>query len=687
MAISDNVVVNVSIANASSPTVIGLNTGVLVGYHNVYPDRIRVYSVATMLTQMIADGFSVKSALYKAATAYCAAPSAPSLCAIGRRANAFTQTLKLTCVDGTVGDAYAVTVVGSDNVSHALAYTNVIAPGAAIPAAALPGTATVTLGSTSVTFSVAQTLALGQLLTFSSQPGVSYSVAAATTASLTAALTVAYTAATTAGVTTTPGATTAVVVGSANVTFSVAQTLVKGQLLTFSSQPGVYYALSAAVTASTAGILTAPYLGTASGAANTTAVATLAGTFGVTNGSATVTTTTTQVGAIAVGDSLEFVSQLWTTYVVAAVTATTITLTASYLGTTNATTNASDVCSASTAAAALSYSLSQLTNLGTASVTGAVITLTQVAGNLTDVQSWLSNGFAAIQLQDVTADPGIVADLVAIRAANNGAFYGVVLDSNSQAEIQAAASWIEATAVGGKVLFTNNSDYQNTVTLVTTDVFSVLQAASYKRTFIQQNNSQLLCYAGASACGQLLAANAGSLALSYKTQPGVPADSDTTLPEGQALALNSMTASTPGVGGKAGNFYKTVAGQNWLLWGCAPGGQFFDLTIGIDFLQTRMQAAVAAAIAGLPKLPMTDLGIGAIKDAIDGVLRMMSSPLTYNFILPDGQDPLRPIKVNVPTAASLTATQRAQRAVPGITWSAGLTGAIDTAVISGTLNP
>ena len=134
MAISDNVVVNVSIANASSPTVIGLNTGVLVGYHNVYPDRIRVYSVATMLTQMIADGFSVKSALYKAATAYCAAPSAPSLCAIGRRANAFTKTLKLTCVDGTVGDAYAVTVVGSDNVSHALAYTNVIAPGAAIPA-------------------------------------------------------------------------------------------------------------------------------------------------------------------------------------------------------------------------------------------------------------------------------------------------------------------------------------------------------------------------------------------------------------------------------------------------------------------------------------------------------------------------------------------------------------------------
>ena len=687
MALSDNVVVNVSISNASSPTVQGLNTGLIAAYHNVYSDRVRVYSVATMLTQMIADGFTVKSPAYKAAVAYCAAPSAPALCCVGRRALPFTQTLKLTCVDGAVGDAYAFTVVGSDNVAHALAYTNVANPGPAIPAAALTGTVTVTKGSTTVTFSAAQTLTAGQLLSFSAQAGVSYTVAASTSASTTATLTTAYTGTTGAGGTTTPGATTSVTSGSTAVTFSVAQTLAIGSLLQFSSQPGVYYALSAAVTASTSGTLTTAYNGTTSAAAQTTTVTALAGTMGVTSGSASVTTTTTQVGTVSVGDSVQFTQQLGTYYVVAAVAAATLTLTTSYTGTTQATTYGADLCTASTAAAYLTYLLSQVTNIGTPTVSTNVITLTAVTGNLNDIQGWLSNGFASIQLQDVTADPGIATDLAAIRAANNGAFYGVILDSNSQLEVQAAEAWIEATGVGGKVGFFNNSDYQNTQSLVTTDLFSVSQLASYKRSFLQQNNSQLLCYAGAAACGQILAANAGSLALSYKSLPTVPADTDTTLTEGQLLALNSMTASTPGVGGKNGNFYKQLAGQNWLLWGCAPSGQFFDLTIGIDFLQTRMQANVAAAIAGLPKLPMTDIGIGAIKDAIDGTLRLMSNPSTYNFILADGQDPNRPIKVTVPTAASLTSVQRAQRAVPGITFSAGITGAIDTVVVTGAVIP
>ena len=69
-----------------------------------------------------------------------------------------------------------------------------------------------------------------------------------------------------------------------------------------------------------------------------------------------------------------------------------------------------------------------------------------------------------------------------------------------------------------------------------------------------------------------------------------------------------------------------------------------------------------------------------------GVLRLGSTP-TYGLILPDGQDPARPIKVTVPTAASLTSAQRASRNVPGVSFSAGLQGAIETTTVQGTLVP
>ena len=691
MSLSDVVVVDVSISNASSPTVQGLSTGALVGYHNHYSDRLRVYSTSSMLAQMLTEGFHTYEPLYSMAEAYAAAPNAPALCAIGRRALAPFQTIQLTCTDGAVGDAYAFSVTDSLGVKTAIAYTNVATPGLPILDTNLYGTATVTNGSTTVTFGSAQTLASGEFLEFSSQSGVAYTVSVATSASVTAVLTSPYTGTTSASAVVTPGATTALVAGSASVTFSHTQSLAHGDLLLFSAQPGVYYALNAAVVTSTAGTLTGPYGGLAAAASPTTTVPALAGTFHVINGNPSVATSSDQTSAVKVGDSLQFVSQLNTFYVVAAVTSTVITLTNPFTGPTTVADYASDMCTAATAAAAINAQLLLLSNIGTPSVSGAVVTLSRVDGSLTDISGWVANGFADIQLRDTTADPGIAMDLAAIKAANNGAFYGIALDSNSAAEIEAAAAWVEATGVGGKFFFTNNSDFRNTDISVTDDVFSELQTLSIIRTFIQQNDQELLCYAGAATMGQMLAMNPGSYTMAFKSLPLVPADSDTTLTEGQAMVLNTMSASTPGPGGKSGNYYKTVAGQNWIFPGSTPSGvsgsfKFADLVIGVDWLQTNMQADVAAVIAGLPKLPYTNIGMSLIKNAIYARLSLASSP-QYGLIVPDGSDPTRPIKITVPDVSTLTPQQRASRGVTGITWSAGLQGAIETAKVQGTLLP
>ena len=347
MALSDFVSVSVSLSNASSPTVNGLNTGLVAGYHNHYAQRVKVYSTATALTSMVTDGFLTTEPTYKAVAAYAAAPNAPALVAVGRRALPFTQILQLSCVDGTINDSYDFTVVGSTGKSTAVTYKNVQAPGTA-------GTGTVA------------------------------------------------------------------VTASTAITFSTAQTMTKGDFLTFSSQPGVYYALSAAITAATAGVLTTAYTGTANAAATYTHISALTGTFNTVNGASAVVTTVDNTSALPVGSSIQFGNQVGQSYVVASVTITTgpvytVNLTTPFTGPTLSTNTATPVCFASTAASAIQTQLAAISNIGTPTVTGSVITLTQVPGALTDIQGWAADGFAGIQLQDLTADPGIAADRAALR--------------------------------------------------------------------------------------------------------------------------------------------------------------------------------------------------------------------------------------------------------------------------------
>lgn len=703
MSEADIVKVDVSVAAATSPTVANLNTPLAAVYHTHFPDRVRLYAFASALTAMVADGFQTTEPAYKMVEAMGGAENTPALVAIGRRANKPLQTLNLACVDGTVGDAYAVTLVGSDGKSHALAYTNVIELGAPLAGGtALSGTATVTKGSNAVTFSAPQSLTAGEMLAFSSQAGVAYQVAAATTSSTTATLTAIYTGTSSATATVTPGATAGVTNGSTAVTFSLAQTLAAGALLTFQSEPGVYYALATAVTAATSGTLTSAYQGATAAATYATAVAPLSGTADAVNGSSTVATTASQVGSVYPGDSVQFVSQLGTYYTVEAVTATQITLTQPYTGTTSSSVNFAAVCTAATAALNLAAQIAPLTGLGTASVIASVapspnagesatVQLARTDGALTDVQDWTSNGFASIQLTDVTADPGIAADLAAILAAST-AWYSLSLDSNSQAEIEAAAQWIEATGTGGKVGLFNSSDYGNEDTAVTTDLFSVLKADSYSRSFAVQNNTQLLCYAGAAIASDVLARNPGSYTLGFQTLPGVPADSGTTLTEAQQLAINSMSTGTPGPGAKNGNWYATVAGENIVFPGCAPSGRFFDITIFCDWLAVTIQQRCFAVLTGAAsapgKLPYTDDGLSLLGEAVQGVLRLGATP-AYGGIVPDGADPTRPIVVDVQTVASIDQTDRTNRNVPAgaITYSAGLTGAVETLTVQGTVSP
>jgi hypothetical protein len=539
--------VSVRITTASAPSITqeAFSVGSVIGYHTHYPDRQRTY---TSPAALVADGFSTTEPLYRAASIYFDQNPGPTELVVGRRANAYTQTVDLTLTDVTVGDLYSVTVIGSDDVSHLVQFTST----------GVPSTDALTLAS--------------------------------------------YFAATGGPVT----------------------------------QSGTGPAVT--------------FTGTA--AANQTIVITI--------------TTAGIRGTAAFQWSLNGVVQQ-----TGQLTAATFAL-----GTTGLTANFG---TGTSYALNTTYTVTSIVNCGTVTTSVSLVTFTQAAGKLTDFVQWQSGPVQNIQLTDVTADPGITADLANIYAANTLSFYGVSLDSNSKAEVLSATAWVEATGQGGKVGFFNNSDAQCVQALATaTDLFTETQLLSYKKSFILYSGQELLCYSGVSAMSYALAQNAGSYTLADKQLPGVLADTDTSLTLNQALVLNTDSTSTPGTGGKNGNYYAQESGLNNVWPGVTPSGQYMDYTIWLDWINLQIQASVYAAKAGPPKLPYDDNGIGVIGQAILNPLKLAATP-AYNAVIADT------IVVTVPTAASVSLASQANRDLPNCSFSCTYSGAIQTVEVTGTV--
>ncbi len=306
------------------------------------------------------------------------------------------------------------------------------------------------------------------------------------------------------------------------------------------------------------------------------------------------------------------------------------------------------------------------TIIGTATSSVAVITISRTDGLLTDITGWMAGVAASpstqLQLADTTADPGLAADLAAIYAVDSTGWYGLALDSNSAAEIEAAAAWTEATGTGGKLFAANNSDYGNVNNAVSNDVFSTLKGLSYAKTYVQQCNKQLLNYAGAAMLGNRLPDNPGSDNWAYKTLKGVPADDPSTMTQTFQNVLKA----------KNGNWFMTVAGLNISFPGQSPEGQFMDIARFLDWLQAFMQIDVFTYLASQKKVPFTDVGIDAVVNVIKNRLKIGGSPAF------GGLDLTRGYTVTAPTRAQVSTTDANNRNLSGTTFKAFLAGAINT---------
>jgi hypothetical protein len=281
-----------------------------------------------------------------------------------------------------------------------------------------------------------------------------------------------------------------------------------------------------------------------------------------------------------------------------------------------------------------------------------------LASDATGIAHTITGRTPELSVENRTADPGIAADLSAVEL-EDGDWYALLLDSNSEAEIAAASTWIETRE---KMLIAQASDSGCEAALTTTDVLSDLAAVDRYRTgslFKRDAGT----FAAAGWAGGRLTADPGSDTWAFKTIRGATADK-----------LTSTVSDA--VKAKSGNTYETIAGTNVTMPGVSASGEYLDIVRGIDWLRSEMRVDVFTLLVNNPKLPYTDAGGDAIRSVVQARLDRAAD---VGLLDPDS------IVVTVPEVADQLESDRIARRLPGVEFSARLQGAIHEITINGSV--
>lgn len=259
----------------------------------------------------------------------------------------------------------------------------------------------------------------------------------------------------------------------------------------------------------------------------------------------------------------------------------------------------------------------------------------------------------------------IAADLLAIQNQSD-LWYGVSLCTQNDAVILAAASFIETE----KKIYISDSAEAGILTSATSDVLSQLKALGYKRTALMYSTEANQGPSAAWLGGQL-PQTPGSSTWKFKQMIGIAPDDLT------QTQLNNVIG-IPGIPQKNGNVYVTVGGVPITEEGWMVGGQFIDITVGLDWLESRMQENVFSLLVQSPKVPYTDQGISVIVNAV----RQTLQEGVQNGLIDGNSD----ITVTAPSVQDIPQADRANRVLPDVKFSCRLAGAIHFVVIDGTVS-
>lgn len=312
--------------------------------------------------------------------------------------------------------------------------------------------------------------------------------------------------------------------------------------------------------------------------------------------------------------------------------------------------------SIATTLAALETALEAISDL-TATVTSPSIS---VVGGGALGRMWHFN-FPTGYVRDTSADWGYEAALNAHRDLD-GDFFAVITDNNSPKNMDKIARWCLSNQriclfapVYGKPAqfvtgeFTAGADY--TALLANNNAIGL---------FTEAPRSE---FKEARWAGRMLPTDPGSVTWAFKQLAGAGAD-----------AWTDTERSTIDTTNK-GNHYTSEAGVSITRPGKCFGGEWIDVTIGLEWLKAQLEEELFSLLVNNPKIPYTDVGIGQIVAVVRGVLKTAED----RGVLDSGW------QVTAKSAAEQTSADRLARIVRDVEFTARLAGAVHKITIAGTV--
>jgi hypothetical protein len=249
--------------------------------------------------------------------------------------------------------------------------------------------------------------------------------------------------------------------------------------------------------------------------------------------------------------------------------------------------------------------------------------------------------------------------LAAVQLVNDN-WYAIVAFDHTQAHVVALAGVVEAMK---KIFITSSADAA-IGTSGTSDVAYALNALGYKRTAVLYSASAAQ-FPEAAWLGACLPLGVGNSTWKFKELVGIASDN---------LSPTFISFAK----GKKANMYVPVQGVNITIEGTMVGGQFIDLTRGVDALQATMEVDVLQLFVDQPKVPYTNDGISQIEN----IMRQDLAQFVANGFLSGNPKP----SVSGPDANSVPQSDKRNRVLNGLAFSATVAGAIHKTTINGFLS-
>lgn len=254
------------------------------------------------------------------------------------------------------------------------------------------------------------------------------------------------------------------------------------------------------------------------------------------------------------------------------------------------------------------------------------------------------------------------------RAIAQNEWYGFALAfAASATEIESAAKWAEANnKLFGFSYFTgdcpiNVKEYNNTFAFYAGDIVSDSNE-------IPNGNK----YAAIALMATCFGYDPGAETWGLKTLNGVTPSNLTT------TKITELTNANV-------NYYITVANKDVTQNGCVGTGEWIDVIRFKYWLLNKVQIEVFNFMVQNPKITFNDGGITGIQNVIESVLSSKQGDGIDNDQYDKDGNVEKGYEVIVPRAADVSAADKKNRRLTGVTFTARLAGAIHETAIKGTL--